>query len=165
MVALPKYYFSFVLFLLAAPVTNAIAISKIVDGIGDGTWYNTGLGYCELYNEDSQLVCAVSHLRYKSGRKQVPCMLCVQVTGSAGTEILQIVDKCMGCAYGDLDLSPHAFNRTVGTLDIGRAKVHWKFVPCTGSGGARSNTAHIGSSRNVTSFFSSSGKQQNLQIK
>ncbi|MEU0883110.1 RlpA-like double-psi beta-barrel domain-containing protein [Lentzea sp. NPDC005914] len=39
----------------------------------------------------------------------------------------KVTDRCVGCASGDIDLSPAAF-RKIGRLDEGRVKVSWDFI-------------------------------------
>ena len=41
---------------------------------------------------------------------------------------VQVVDRCVGCKYFDLDLSPAAFEE-LADLSVGRLKnVFWEFV-------------------------------------
>lgn len=60
------------------------------------------------------------------------CGMCVEMTGSAGTSILQIVDECPTCTHStqDIDLSPQAFAAVVGAESIGVENVSWIEVPC-----------------------------------
>lgn len=60
------------------------------------------------------------------------CGMCVEMTGSAGTSILQIVDECPTCTHSteDIDLSPQAFAAVVGDQSIGIENVSWIEVPC-----------------------------------
>ena len=37
------------------------------------------------------------------------CGACLEVTGPMGMVTVRVVDQCPGCAHGDLDLSPQAF--------------------------------------------------------
>ncbi|CAG8707174.1 11411_t:CDS:2, partial [Funneliformis mosseae] len=43
-----------------------------------------------------------------------------------GTVICRVVDSCPGCSFGDLDLSPAAFER-IANLELGRA-INWDFI-------------------------------------
>lgn len=63
------------------------------------------------------------------------CGAWVEVTGPVGSAIVQIVDKCPECPYGDLDLSPAAFSQVTGATD-GRLPISWKWVPAPGERGA-----------------------------
>ena len=60
------------------------------------------------------------------------CGMCVQMTGAAGTEIVQIADECPTCSHSvnDIDLSPQAFEAIVGDLGIGLQNVSWEEVSC-----------------------------------
>ena len=63
------------------------------------------------------------------------CGMCVEMTGAAGTAIVQVVDECPDCdAHNtddtDIDLSPSAFAAVVGSQSIGRSPMTWKEVSC-----------------------------------
>lgn len=60
------------------------------------------------------------------------CGMCVQMTGDAGTEIVQVADECPTCTHSvnDIDLSPQAFEAIVGDLGIGLQNVSWEEVSC-----------------------------------
>ncbi|CAF1472846.1 unnamed protein product, partial [Rotaria sordida] len=53
------------------------------------------------------------------------CNKQIYVNGPHGTATVRVVDRCPGCAYGALDLSPAAFKRIVGNLDKGVGQVTW----------------------------------------
>ncbi|KAG6966803.1 hypothetical protein JG688_00006575 [Phytophthora aleatoria] len=59
---------------------------------------------------------------------QVSCIdeACADQTASA---IVQIVDRCPECKYGDLDLSPSVFKTITGS-DPSRLSIRWQFVDC-----------------------------------
>jgi hypothetical protein len=42
---------------------------------------------------------------------------------------VHIIDQCPECKYGDIDLSPEAFDYLAPRID-GRIKISWKLVPC-----------------------------------
>ncbi|CAG8536492.1 9971_t:CDS:2 [Funneliformis caledonium] len=46
--------------------------------------------------------------------------------GPKGTVICRVVESCPGCSFGDLDLSPAAFER-IANLELGRA-INWDFI-------------------------------------
>ncbi|XP_055344311.1 uncharacterized protein LOC129592321 [Paramacrobiotus metropolitanus] len=101
---------------------------------GDATWYNTGLGACGWWNNNGELVAAVSHVEYgwQANPNTAPvCGKCANVRAdSNGNQVkVKIVDKCMGCNSGSIDLSPAAFGR-LASLDAGRIKVSWDYVWC-----------------------------------
>jgi hypothetical protein len=63
------------------------------------------------------------------------CGMCVEMTGLAGTAIVQVVDECPDCdAHNsddtDIDLSPSAFAAIVGAQSIGRSHMSWEEVSC-----------------------------------
>lgn len=63
------------------------------------------------------------------------CGMCVEMTGAAGTAIVQVVDECPDCdAHNtddtDIDLSPSAFAAVVGSQSVGRSPMTWKEVSC-----------------------------------
>ncbi|CAF4322269.1 unnamed protein product, partial [Rotaria sordida] len=41
---------------------------------------------------------------------------------------VRVVDRCPGCPYGGLDLSPAAFQRIVGDLSQGVGQVTWEWT-------------------------------------
>ena len=46
---------------------------------------------------------------------------------------MRVVDQCPGCAHGDLDLSPQAF-QVLAPLAQGRIPITWHEVACDVSG-------------------------------
>ncbi|KAF7534938.1 hypothetical protein G7Z17_g13289 [Cylindrodendrum hubeiense] len=117
-----------VLLALALPFTHA-APSKlhVRSSSGDLTYYhpNVGLGACGKQYSDSSLVAAVSAELYDAIK---PCGRSIRVTGPGGTVDVAVVDRCEGCAYSDLDLSPAAFNQAVGELGLGRKTGTWEWI-------------------------------------
>lgn len=92
---------------------------------GDLTYYSVGLGSCGWTNTDSELVAAVSvalHDRLK------PCGRKMRITRNGKSVDVKVVDKCMGCAEWDVDLSPTAFEKVVGSLGVGRAAADWVWI-------------------------------------
>ncbi|KAF8898662.1 RlpA-like double-psi beta-barrel-protein domain-containing protein-containing protein [Infundibulicybe gibba] len=95
---------------------------------GQGTFYATGLGSCGITNNDSQFIAAVSHLLYDSvpGYNGVNpntnpiCGKFVNAQFEGKSVSVQITDRCEGCAFGDLDFSPAAFNTIA---DPGRGRI------------------------------------------
>jgi expansin (peptidoglycan-binding protein) len=57
------------------------------------------------------------------------CGACLAVTGPSGDVIVRVVDKCPGCAHGDLDLSAEAFAK-ISPLSAGRVPITWREVAC-----------------------------------
>jgi hypothetical protein len=92
---------------------------------GDFTYYNTGLGACGWVNYDSDLVAAVGHGLFDRER---PCGRTARIHYNSKSLVVNIVDRCGGCADTALDLSPTAFRKLVGTLGPGRVQGTWEFT-------------------------------------
>ncbi|MEW1718131.1 RlpA-like double-psi beta-barrel domain-containing protein [Streptomyces sp. NPDC093109] len=111
----------------AGPAAAADDVSVQYVHYGDGTYYNTGLGACGWRNNDSQLVVAVSQRWYGTApnpNNSAACGKQLKVRGPLGVVYVTIVDKCMGCATDDLDLSPAAF-RQIANISQGRVSIRW----------------------------------------
>uniref|UniRef100_H3GJJ7 Expansin-like EG45 domain-containing protein n=1 Tax=Phytophthora ramorum TaxID=164328 RepID=H3GJJ7_PHYRM len=106
---------------------------------GDGTAYTLGQvssGNCNFMSYNSLAptnYAALNEVQWNNlgncGRcAQVSCVdsQCADQTASA---IVQIVDRCPECKYGDLDLSPTVFKAVTG-FDPSRLKIRWQFVDC-----------------------------------
>jgi len=100
---------------------------------GDGTYYEIGLGACGVTNTDSQLVAAMpwemfdSYTPNGNPNKNPNCFknATVHYTNDAGVTksvVVQFMDRCAGCKYGDIDLSPAAF-QCLAPLSLGRIHV------------------------------------------
>lgn len=55
------------------------------------------------------------------------CNKKIKVTGPHGTAEVLLVDRCSGCPYSGLDLSPAAFRAIAENLDIGVVQGTWYF--------------------------------------
>jgi len=99
---------------------------------GEGTYYDAdGTGNCSFDASPGDLmVAALNAPDYQSAAL---CGACVEVTGPNGSVTVRIVDQCPGCAHGDLDLSPEAFQR-LAPLSAGRIPITWHQVACDVSG-------------------------------
>ncbi|KAJ3319938.1 hypothetical protein HDU76_000420 [Blyttiomyces sp. JEL0837] len=103
-----------------------------------GTYYNTGGGYgaCGVTLSDSTAIVAIAASRYDSKtingnpNNNAYCGKCVSITGARGTVTATILDRCVSCAYGDLDLTPSIFSR-IDDPSKGRVPITWTF--CDGS--------------------------------
>jgi expansin (peptidoglycan-binding protein) len=51
----------------------------------------------------------------------------VLITYESNTVEIEITDKCPGCAYGSIDLSPTAFEQ-LAPESVGRIPITWQFV-------------------------------------
>ncbi|KAK0725487.1 RlpA-like double-psi beta-barrel-protein domain-containing protein-containing protein, partial [Lasiosphaeris hirsuta] len=100
---------------------------------GSFTWYNTGLGACGLWNSDNELVVAMAKANFDPetpGGNPNNNRLCgrrIRATGNGVSVDVSVVDRCEGCAWGDLDFSPAAF-RQFASLDIGRISGTWEWI-------------------------------------
>jgi len=114
----------------AAPGGACTAIPD--DEIGDGTYYNAdGTGNCSFdASPDDLLVAAMNAPDYNNAAW---CGACLEVTGPMGQVTVRVVDSCPGCAHGDLDLSPQAF-QMIAPLSAGRVSIMWHEVACNVTG-------------------------------
>ncbi|KAH7145674.1 expansin-like protein [Dactylonectria estremocensis] len=112
---------------LMLPLASAAPSTLQPRTSGDVTFYNpsVGTGACGKVHSDDSFVVAVSAPLFDSIQ---PCGKSIKVTGPAGTAVVLVVDRCGGCAYNDLDLSPAAFKQVVGDLGIGRTMASWEWA-------------------------------------
>ena len=98
------------------------------DESGSGTYYDaTGAGNCGFdATPDDLMVAAMNAPDYADAAW---CGACLAVTGPTGTVTVRVVDQCPGCAHGDLDLSPQAF-QMLSPLSAGRVPITWLEVDC-----------------------------------
>jgi expansin (peptidoglycan-binding protein) len=109
----------------AAPVTHD----------GEATYYDAdGTGNCSFpASPDDLLVAAANDVDYAGA---AACGACAEVAGPDGTVTVRVVDRCPGCAEGDLDLSPQAFEQ-IAPLSAGRVPITWRWVACEVAGPMR----------------------------
>lgn len=102
------------------------------DEIGDGTYYDAdGTGACSFdASPDDLMVAAMNAPDFDNAAW---CGACLEVTGPMGIVTVRVVDECPGCAHGDLDLSPQAFQQ-LAPLSAGRISIMWHEVACNVSG-------------------------------
>ncbi len=102
---------------------------------GEGTYYDAdGSGACGFDpSPDDLLVAAINDPDYDGS---APCGACAQIDGPDGSVTVRIVDRCPGCAAGDLDLSREAFE-VIAPLAAGRVPITWRFVACDVTGPLR----------------------------
>ncbi|KAK9761500.1 hypothetical protein K7432_013561 [Basidiobolus ranarum] len=104
---------------------------------GDGTYYDPGLGACEVVSSENEYIAALNHVQFgvfARSKNSPACFSCAMVHGPSGSVKVKIVDMCPGCKYGDIDLSPLAFDQ-IASKAQGRVPISWEFTPCEGKGG------------------------------
>lgn len=99
--------------------------------VGEGTFYGgvagSSGGNCSLPVDVGDFMhCAMNHTDYDGSNA---CGACLEVTGSRGSTIVKVVDRCPECAPGDVDLTQQAF-ALIGNPTDGRIPISWKYVPC-----------------------------------
>jgi expansin (peptidoglycan-binding protein) len=100
---------------------------------GDLTYYNPALGSCGYTNSDSDMVCAVSHILFDaastgSNPNDNPlCGLKLRLRRNGKSVDVRVVDRCVGCAVTDLDVTEAVFEE-VAELAQGRVSVEWAWL-------------------------------------
>jgi expansin (peptidoglycan-binding protein) len=102
---------------------------------GEATYYAAdGSGNCAFDpSPDDLMVAALNSTDYDGA---AACGACVAVDGPAGSVTVRIVDRCPGCAAGDIDLGREAFER-IAKIAAGRVDVSWRYVGCDVDGPVR----------------------------
>ncbi len=117
----------------AAPIKNEAGSSQLVTRSsysGDGTFYAPGLGSCGWTNDSSDMIAALNHIQMANGdnsNKNPNCGKSIKVKGPKGSVTVKIVDTCPGCASGDVDMSPAAFQK-IASLSQGRVSITWSWA-------------------------------------
>ncbi|KAI1303499.1 RlpA-like double-psi beta-barrel-protein domain-containing protein-containing protein [Xylaria venustula] len=88
---------------------------------GDITYYQPGLGACGETSTDSEAVVALSTSQYDGN-----CGKTMTITKDGKTAKAKVVDKCVSCASGSIDVSSTVFQSLVD-LSVGRTTVTWSF--------------------------------------
>ncbi|MEO6774905.1 MAG: expansin EXLX1 family cellulose-binding protein [Kofleriaceae bacterium] len=111
---------------------GAACYDSFTETQGEGTYYAAdGTGNCSFDpSPDDLLVAAMNKPDYGDAAW---CGACVAVTGPKGVVTVRIVDSCPGCAHGDLDLSPQAFDM-IADHAAGRVPISWHEVGCDVTG-------------------------------
>ncbi|KAK3949153.1 RlpA-like double-psi beta-barrel-protein domain-containing protein-containing protein [Pseudoneurospora amorphoporcata] len=97
------------------------------------TWYNTGLGACGSTSNDGQLVVALNHDQFDpstpNGNPNLNslCGRNIRVNANGRSVTVKLVDRCAGCPYGGLDLSPAAFS-ALASLSVGVLQGTWDWA-------------------------------------
>lgn len=112
------------------PIINHVTDDPIPFGpihSGEGTYYveADGSGNCTFDpTPDDLMVAAANTVDYDDAAL---CGAYAAVTGPKSSVIVRIVDRCPGCAAGDLDFSPEAFAQ-IADLPQGRVPITWQLV-------------------------------------
>ncbi|KAJ5097024.1 hypothetical protein N7456_007745 [Penicillium angulare] len=132
---------------LALPTSNGGPYS------GDLTYYAPALGSCGYTNTESEHVLAVSHILFDaastgSNPNDNPlCGLKIRIRRDGESVDAKVVDRCVGCAETDLDVTESVFEK-LATLAQGRVTMEWAWLekaPVNASSQRRdANTALVG---------------------
>ncbi|CAG8776224.1 9561_t:CDS:2, partial [Acaulospora morrowiae] len=91
---------------------------------GRATFYDPGLGSCGITNSPQDFIVALNIPQYTGNDV---CNKVVLITGPKGSVKCTVTDKCPGCGFGCLDLSPAAFNQ-IGDQSAGVVDITWSYV-------------------------------------
>ncbi|KAG9884578.1 hypothetical protein KCU94_g18123, partial [Aureobasidium melanogenum] len=122
-----------------AATTSASSGSGVSSGMaasgteysGDLTWYDIGLGACGETSVDGDHIVAISHVifdAYSTGNPNTNplCGKYVTINGKDGQAYqAKVVDRCVGCAEADLDLSHEFFNSVTSNGDGRVSGMSW----------------------------------------
>jgi len=75
------------------------------------TWFHPGQGACGGFNGDNDFIVAISHLIWNNGAH---CGDTISITYHGKVVQATVVDECMGCDPGHIDLSPGLLRHIVG---------------------------------------------------
>lgn len=113
------------------------------------TFYDVGLGACGQYSSPGDFIVALNVAQYGVGFPGLQCFKSITISYGGKTAQATIMDKCMGCPYGGLDLSTGLFNY-FASESAGVLYGSWSFEDVaskpTPSTSSRWTRAHTGSS-------------------
>ena len=113
----------------AAPPEPPKVEAKVTKG--EAVYYDAnGRGSCSLtFGRDAAVLSAPNAVYDKIQA----CGQCLEITGSEGTQVVMVADRCNDCPPNRLVINKPAFLKIAGTK-VGNAEVTWKPVPCGVSG-------------------------------
>jgi hypothetical protein len=102
---------------------------------GDGTFFQTGEGACGVNNVDTDFICAVSedlfdHFPGYDGvnpNNNPVCGRMIQVNFQGKSITLKVEDRCTGCKFNDIDMTPSAF-QAIADPSRGRIEITWNWL-------------------------------------
>ncbi|KAK3400473.1 RlpA-like double-psi beta-barrel-protein domain-containing protein-containing protein [Sordaria brevicollis] len=100
------------------------------------TWFNTGLGACGFWSNDSQMVAALNAAQFDPStpggnpNRNTLCNRNIRVNANGRSVTVKVVDRCPSpsCGYGALDLSPAAFQALGASLGVGVLQGSWDWA-------------------------------------
>jgi len=110
----------------ASPTYGYAAIDYSSVHSGDALYYtpDTG-GSCSFdLTGNDLMVAAINKQDYSAANA---CGAYVRVDGPNGSVTVRIVDMCLNCKVGDIDLSQHAYSQ-IADIQEGITPVNWQFV-------------------------------------
>lgn len=112
----------------AVPPPPGPTVPLGTDQTGEATYYDAdGSGNCSFDKSPQDLMVAALNTTDYAG--SAACGACLEVDGPNGKVVVRVVDRCPGCAKGDVDLSQSAFAK-VAPLSRGRVPITWRIVRC-----------------------------------
>lgn len=117
----------------AAATSSAASSSGSGTYSGQLTWYDAGLGSCGITSGASDPIVAISHELFDSKATANPnnnpfCNQKITINYGGKSFSATIVDRCTGCAYGDLDLSKDFFNTVTNNGDGRVSGMTWSMA-------------------------------------
>ncbi len=100
---------------------------------GQATYYAPGLGACGWTNGDSDYIVAISASLFDSfgtgnPNKNPACGHKIAATYGGKTITVSVADRCVGCAWGDLDFTPSGFS-ALADMSKGRLDgLSWSWI-------------------------------------
>ncbi|KAA1068584.1 hypothetical protein PGT21_020203 [Puccinia graminis f. sp. tritici] len=93
---------------------------------GKATWFKPNIGACGDTNSKSDYIVAMNEEQYGDGQL---CHKSVHIVNEASGKsvVAKVTDKCPGCDYGSLDLSPAVF-KELGELRTGILPITWDLM-------------------------------------
>ncbi|KAG8722903.1 hypothetical protein FRC08_000003 [Ceratobasidium sp. 394] len=118
-------------FVAAVPTTEdtsdyaPVGLEKRITHSGKATWFHPNQGNCGKWNNDNDIIAAVSSKYYFESDH---CDQYIKIQANGKTVYAKVRDRCPPCATNDLDLSPAAFKQLGVPLSKGVQKVTWNFT-------------------------------------